>query len=1151
MADYSRDTLRGLLVMDPRLRDESAIWSAQSTGLTQAGRELGRPSTTSTTSLRLEARGDSESALDVLTIRGGLPGSSLGAVWKQDAESGTSYRGQDAPVAIRASKNLALGLGAGVASFQDPDAITMQDGTVVVVSAKSGSALGSTKQIEVRTINSGTGAVSSAVTIASRPYSGQEPYPWIIAVPREDGSERLLCGFWSEDSGTGTTDTCNLDVYYSDDSGSTWSVYALSVLTGSTTINPATQRDGINIAGSPGSGSSGWDVRRCRAAYANGQVLLMMHLVHHDTNRRRVGDYLLQWSSSDLASTFRVVDEPTTLTATEDGAYRGGAPVVRARDGLFHVAYVKVADSNYAAGSPASTMTVGIVVDRLGAAVQRFTDTAAADSSTPTLNDGGEVDQVGSTLLYTLTDPECALASMSSGVMALYWRRPDDGTSGREVRCAVCSDGVTFLPWGSSMYSGTYGTVWDVDSGSTAPLDGGGAAGNVSNYPRSFVAAAQGGRVAFVTNWTLGGTTADQTLSALMLGGYHTQTLGSSSPTALTRPDAAVGWEQCWYGLHGPENVRWTQNTTGTPTRTFGVDGMRIQTGATESEYYRLTPEGSGTEGIRMRWTVDCDAGSSSVDAVAVRLKVRDGSNRLDVSIRYASASITIRDNNAGSTIATESIDMTSAQEFELAAAVGASAGDFVLYRRSASLQADNVWTVVADVAPSLASSAAARHEIDFGAIGPGISDSTWRDFYLVSNNHTGLRTLTDVAVINPDRLAPVLLSGRWTELQPGAFVRAVDGPAAPGDAYDLPLSFSYGGERVLPSVLASPSYGWRSTDETAQSLALQFNPDRAGTDEDGPIGDTWGVHLAGINWISGTLEGYDVGTAAWVQISALDFEQSVSWSRTGNVVELTSSSQTIQIDEGEYDGAWIKLSSTKRRRIKSTRGGLLTSSGGTVRRPRLVLEDVDGTEGASGSGEIAPRAATVIVRDATSYSGIRISIDAQSTPDGFFTIGSLVVGPLVVFGVDYSWGRIIEQAWNVELNQARGGQRMPYEAGPTRRTVEVAWTDGVDVTQIDGDVSDPDYMLSTTTAGIEPVAYNRAVLYDLRGVVDMLGGPLRPVVYLPKVAKGTPDEETITGKSGAVYGRITSPIRLESILGNEETDEVWRLARLTIEEEV
>ena len=60
------------------------------------------------------------------------------------------------------------------------------------------------------------------------------------------------------------------------------------------------------------------------------------------------------------------------------------------------------------------------------------------------------------------------------------------------MRCAVCSDGVTFLSWGSSMYSGTYGTVWDVDSGNTAPLDGGGAAGNVSNYPRAFVAAAQG-----------------------------------------------------------------------------------------------------------------------------------------------------------------------------------------------------------------------------------------------------------------------------------------------------------------------------------------------------------------------------------------------------------------------------------------------------------------------------------------------------------------------------------------------------------------------------------------------------------------------------------------------------------------------------------
>ena len=93
--------------------------------------------------------------------------------------------------------------------------------------------------------------------------------------------------------------------------------------------------------------------------------------------------------------------------------------------------------------------------------------------------------------------------------------------------------------------------------------------------------------------------------------------------------------------------------------------------------------------------------------------------------------------------------------------------------------------------------------------------------------------------------------------------------------------------------------------------------------------------------------------------------------------------------------------------------------------------------------------------------------------------------------------------------------------------------------------------MLSTTTSGIEPAAYNNAVLYDLAGTMRLLGGPLRPVVYVPAVAKGTPDSVTLTGRDEAIYGRIVSPIRLEAIVGDENTDEVWRWARLTIDEEV
>jgi hypothetical protein len=253
MADASRDTLRGLLIGDPRLTDESAIWTAESTGLTQAGRALGRPFTQDSTAWRIEARGDSPQNLDVQCIRGGVPGSGLGAVWKQSTESATSYRGQDAPVAIRASHMLALGVG-GV-SFErhaHPDAVTMQDGTIVTVAEFYSSvlALVSVRQVRCRTINSSTGAVSSAVTVSGRQYTNERPYPFLVSVPREDGSERLLCGQWIEDSATGSPDAANIDVYFSDDAGVTWAVYARSVLSGTTTIDGlSTQRDGINIAG--------------------------------------------------------------------------------------------------------------------------------------------------------------------------------------------------------------------------------------------------------------------------------------------------------------------------------------------------------------------------------------------------------------------------------------------------------------------------------------------------------------------------------------------------------------------------------------------------------------------------------------------------------------------------------------------------------------------------------------------------------------------------------------------------------------------------------------------------------------------------------------------------------------------------------------
>jgi hypothetical protein len=312
-------------------------------------------------------------------------------------------------------------------------------------------------------------------------------------------------------------------------------------------------------------------------------------------------------------------------------------------------------------------------------------------------------------------------------------------------------------------------------------------------------------------------------------------------------------------------------------------------------------------------------------------------------------------------------------------------------------------------------------------------------------------------------------------------------------------------------------------------------------------MGEFYGLHAAGVNFKSATLEGY-VSGSGWTSVASITNAVAASYTRTGNVIEITSASLDSFVREAEFNGGWVDLGSSKRRRVQHTRGGLLTSTGGTVRRPRLILEGIDGTEPASGTVDIIPTRFSVVVNDATAYSGIRLKIASQSTVDGYFKIGAIVAGPVVTFGTDYSWGRVLEREYNVELNQARGGARSPDEIGPSRRTVEVAWTDGIDVTQVDSDSTTADYMLSNT--GIEPAAYTRDVLYTLEGVQELIGGPLRPVVYLPALQKDQASQ-LLNRQEEAIYGRVVTPVRIETILGDENSTEVLRWSGLRIEEEV
>ena len=218
------------------------------------------------------------------------------------------------------------------------------------------------------------------------------------------------------------------------------------------------------------------------------------------------------------------------------------------------------------------------------------------------------------------------------------------------------------------------------------------------------------------------------------------------------------------------------------------------------------------------------------------------------------------------------------------------------------------------------------------------------------------------------------------------------------------------------------------------------------------------------------------------------------------------------------------------------------------------------GSEPASGNGIISTKSGVFIVHlGGTTYQGYRLAMVGPSpfTPalaDAYFEIGRVIIGPVVVHGDQTSWGRVIESSSGTELQEARDRTTRSRKVAPTRRTIEYGWTDAVDTTAGMNPLSDadPDFVMTSGQVSAEPVAFKDVAPWDFDGVFHLLAGPDKQVVYLPRITKqalGT--EERLVRKHQHALCRITSPVRLESVQGEEIDDEVIRVATVTFTEDV
>jgi len=210
---------------------------------------------------------------------------------------------------------------------------------------------------------------------------------------------------------------------------------------------------------------------------------------------------------------------------------------------------------------------------------------------------------------------------------------------------------------------------------------------------------------------------------------------------------------------------------------------------------------------------------------------------------------------------------------------------------------------------------------------------------------------------------------------------------------------------------------------------------------------------------------------------------------------------------------------------------------------PRLFLDDVVGGDPASGTGEIwAPSICVIYSAPAgTLLSKFRLTIDSQTTADGYFEIGNLTIGRFLPLR-QYSHGRSIALDANVQTTETGDGTRYTRRQGPARRSVAFAWREGVDTSDLYGGT--PDYY----QWGDNKVATPAAAPLTMEGLIKLTDGSDLPVLYIPSA---TTSRTTLRYREEMIWGRIQTGSRREAVVGDERSSEVFRIQTVQMDEEV
>ena len=1080
--------MRGFLV--PLDVGTNNVWDAQSTFST-AQERAGDPVSLQNTPMQLIAKGQQESPSDLTieTKKAGFAGYGAGFVFT-DNQTSTTY-GRDPQNTMSRYQNIKFSITSSN-QYRHVTGLDMQDGSLVVSFYHLQTVLRSVK----------VGVLLQDDTYTETTVYTEEPS--ITAYDLHSATCRLPDGNILLVHIAGDNDSVNLKSYVSED-GSSWNLRSAQAFD-----------EQIDIGTATGSGAAfeNHNIQRLRMAQAGGTILLMIETIYNDTSATK-RNRLLQYASTDLGATFKLI---TTQTEIELHSFHSIA--LYADKGLFRFGFY--ADKVPAYMTMPSAFTSAHTLRSAGAYVPVTIATTSGTNDYMTDGDLCIWTDEGASHIMVAKTSLFAEYRISYSVDGLTWSSmgQDINGAGRVLRTGDAN----------SLIERSFGLSWIGKS-------------IILTEPKS--------------------TSTNHSIAMLSLGGYSTVTL----PPAYYANKGDLEWNRTSFSYSYPAVDRFSNFTGVTKTAIAGGENLNIGGVYIQNlEYFTTDPTTTGMlaadicgKGLLVHARIYSMAGGNNTNSYrGIYLKIDDTTQDYVIELRVTQTQIVVRDINASSNVITVSSLSLDTVEFIIAL----STSTVSAYYRDASPESNRKnWIFLGRVATlsNGGGGASNLHRVRWGnlAYASATLTTVWtsisfaQGFQMSQNIHD---------FVNPDdlmyRAYPTI--DRFAYVADNVLISTGDGQTFAGDQYNITPDSDYSINNIFYANSPSPRIQWRSEAVISgtvpeEFIAIKLDPDTTVHEDESLPNDIIGLHLSNYNFRTARLEYYSSGS--WTVLDVFDSSINSTAIVSGRTLKgATGASNRPYLKYNECAGWRIRVQDTPttyvwRTIVSNSEGSFGGSS--TNKKAVLMLDESVSVSGISNSNVMMiPSNMTLLVDlETIKAEAFGLRITTQDTLEDDFRIGILHLGSVLIPGKQYQRGRTISIESGTELSETQSGIVYARNYRPSRRTFRLAWTEGIDITDLQGDNPDPDYWIADAVSG-DPIATANDVPDLLQGLLKYLQGAKTPIVYLPLITTTAVRELHRDAEQALVM--LTGEVQVENILGDElvnESGELVRIATITLQE--